>query len=168
MLKMTNFKSFFYQEITFLKSFYVWILCMLIFFSILLFSNGSISDFWSVVLVIVFVIGVMSFLAIFIKISLFLFQKPLRFICTVFQRKINKKIIIVFISLSILLFTFYWFQIRPAQIKANCQIESDEYYKREFDRKDIDKDGLILTDSIDRLNKYAKVRYEKCLHRNGL
>jgi len=110
----------------------------------------------------------MSFLAIFIKISLFLFQKPLRFICTVFQRKINKKIIIVFISLSILLFTFYWFQIRPAQIKANCQIESDEYYKREFDRKDIDKDGLILTDSIDRLNKYAKVRYEKCLHRNGL
>lgn len=126
------------------------------------------NDFWFIVLVIVFVIGVMSFLAIFIKISLFLFQKPLRFIYTLFQSKINKKIIIVFISLSILLFTFYWFQIRPAQIKASCQKESDEYYKREFDRKDIDENGLIPIDSIDWLNKNAKVKYERCLHRYGL
>ena len=90
---------------------------------------------------------------------------------TKFQKlisKINKKTIII-VSLIIFLFTFFfWFQVRPSQIKADCQRESDDYIQREFDREDKDKDGLISEKSIDWLNNHAKRKYERCLHRNGL
>ena len=146
------------------KKFFLWLFCILIFFSILLSSNGAISGFWDIVLLIVFVIGVISFLAIFIS----LFQKLLLFISVLFQRKINKKIIIVFISLSIILFTFYWFQLRPSQIKASCQKEADEYHKRARDLNDEDKNGLVSFSVGKHINQITKDRYSFCLHRNGL
>lgn len=79
----------------------------------------------------------------------------------------NKKIITIFIIIF-LLTLFYWFQIRPSEIKTSCQNKSDEYIHRAVDREDKNKDGLISQDSVDWLSNYAKKRYERCLHRNGL
>ncbi len=165
---MTNFKKFFYQEIKPNHvALYLWLFCILIFFSILLSSNRAISDFWGIVLLMVFVIGVISFLAIFIS----FFSKALLFVSSLlqgFQRKVNKRIIIVFISLSILSFLFYWFQIRPSQIKVACQMESDEYHNLEIYRDYPNKGNLSPPNYIDWINKIAKSSYERCLHRNGL
>lgn len=75
--------------------------------------------------------------------------------------------IAVFIAL-LFLGWFYWFQIRPSQIKASCQIEADDYFQKAFDRKDTDKDGLIFRDDIDWLTKRSQSKYQTCLHQNGL
>lgn len=96
---------------------------------------------------------------------------------TTFQKlisKINKKIIIVGTLIVFLLTLFYWFQLRPSQIKAGCQKESDDYFQKAFDREDASdyglrkNDGLIAQDSIDWIDKRAKSKYQSCLHRNGL
>lgn len=165
---MTNLKKFFYQDIKPNRNyFYLWLFCILIFFSIVLSSNGAISDFWGIVLLIVFVIGVISFLAIFI----YFFQKLLLFVSSLlqsFQRKVNKRIIIVFISLSILLFPFYWFQIRPSQIKASCQKEADEFEEKIRELNSGKKDGRIPWKTFKDMQQGMKNKYSFCLHRNGL
>lgn len=164
---MTNIKKFFYQDIKpSHNSFYLWLFCILIFFSILRLSNEPISDFWLIVLLTVFVIGVISFLAIFIKISLL--QKPLLLIRALLQRKMNKGIIIIG-ALIVFLFTlFYWFQIRPSQIKIECQKKADAHYNESLGLNDPDPPIRALKTSIDWANKSAKDLYQSCLHRNGL
>ena len=90
---------------------------------------------------------------------------------TTFQKlisKINKKIIIVSTLIVFLLTLFYWFQLRPSQVKIDCQKKSDDYRQKAFDREDTDKDGLFPQDSIDLIDKYSKSKYQSCLHRNGL
>ncbi|VVA43961.1 conserved membrane hypothetical protein [Candidatus Roizmanbacteria bacterium] len=167
---MTNFKKFFCQDIKPNRNyFFLWLFCVLIFFFIsILLSNGVIrSDFWGIVLLIVFVIGVISFLAIFI----YFFQKLLLFVSSLlqsFQRKVNKRIIIVFISLSILLFPFYWFQIRPSQIKASCQKEADEFEEKIRELNSGKKDGRIPWKTFKDMQQGMKNKYSFCLHRNGL
>lgn len=90
---------------------------------------------------------------------------------TLFQNlltKISKKMVITFSIVLTIFLLIYWFQIRPSQIKADCQKESDDYYHKVFNLWDTDKDGLIQPDSIDWISKNAKRKYESCLHRNGL
>lgn len=147
---------------TFLKPLYIWLASIFVFFSLLFFSSNPVNEFESAILAIVFFVGVISFLAIFIKKAHF--HKPFVFI----QRKTNKRIFIALITLSILLLTFYWFQIRPSQIKISCQQKADKYFHKEFDRQDTDKDGLLDQDSVDSIDKVSKRIYERCLHRNGL
>lgn len=90
---------------------------------------------------------------------------------TTFQKlisKINKKTIII-VSLIIFLFTFFfWFQVRPSQIKVSCQQKSDEYHNLEIYRDYPNKGNLSPPNYIDWINKIAKSSYENCLHRNGL
>lgn len=90
---------------------------------------------------------------------------------TTFQKllsKMNKKIIIVGTLIIFLLTLFYWFQIRPSQIKASCQIEADEWYQKARDFNDEDKDGSIPFSTFEDIQQGMKNKYSFCLHRNGL
>ncbi|MEK7577676.1 MAG: hypothetical protein AAB492_03630 [Patescibacteria group bacterium] len=149
-------------------SFFIWILSLVVFFlilSLVALSQREINDYEGAGLATVFVIGIFSFFSMFIGKSFF--QIPLVLISSL-NRKISKKLIIISSIIVTIFLFFYWFQVRPAQIKTSCQKESDDYITREFDREDTDKDGLISQESIDWLNSHAKRKYERCLHRNGL
>jgi len=61
------------------------------------------------------------------------------------------------IIIAILIFAFYWFELRPTQIKQRCYKESAEWQDP--------CDPTILGDLCFKLNP---IRYSACLHKNGL
>lgn len=77
---------------------------------------------------------------------------------------INQKLAL-FISLTFAIFLlifFYWSQIRPTQIKAECQKKLSEKYSELS--KDT-KDYLFFTPAG---QKFYDRSYQNCLHRKGL
>lgn len=153
---------------TFRKPLNVWLLSVIV-FCLILFVTGilgePINDFWFIVLLTVFIVGIVSFLLIFIR--RVRFQKPLQFITTILNRKPDKKILTILSILTILVLIFYWFQIRPSHIKASCQKEADEWRKSTFDRN-AGKDGLVSFSVGRDIDQGTKEKYSFCLHRNGL
>lgn len=106
----------------------------------------------------------------------------------------NKKIVIVLVVILGLL--FYWFQIRPINIKKNCSWvtetipadpgvtkEQAELNKKSFDEQQCGKEKLISsrcfqlkTDTVERLpqperkeiTEATEKEYNLCLRQNGL
>lgn len=157
----------------------LWIFTLIIFSLIVYFYSKveTYPDFIILILLVDILVGIASFCCIFIFyfIKIFKSKTDKETFSSSTRLDIHKKIAtiimkhrIVIIITTIFLFVFMWFQIRPAIIKNACQKESDEYIGRGFNLEDKDNDGLIPQKSIDWLNNHAKIKYERCLHRNGL
>lgn len=71
---------------------------------------------------------------------------------------------IILILLLIAGFLFYWFEIRPANIRTEClkrvQEESTMVYSFD-DEPDVDKRGRLQ-------ERYIDQYYKNCLHKKGL
>lgn len=159
-----------------------WAISLIVFFLLLLSpynSQETPPDFITIIFILDVLVGAVAFCCVLIFGFLYITKNKNKngignkaglgkFTAQKLLLKIDKKIIIVGTLIVFLLTLFYWFQIRPSQIKASCQIEADDYFHRGFDREDTDKDGLIRQDSIDWLDKRSKSKYQSCLHRNGL
>ncbi len=129
--------------------FCVWLMSIVAFFLILVVLAGPepINDFWSNGLLIIFVIGVLSFLSIFLA----TFIQRLLSSVILFTQKISKKMVITFSIVLTIFLLIYWFQLRPARIKSACSLETKE--------KSSGKNWTM---------KQFDFAYTHCLHRNGL
>ena len=94
----------------------------------------------------------------------------------------SKRIKIAMVAVVILILAagaFYWYDIRPRQIRVSCQTEADEEYQQLFDLNfQRQADGRIVSKkntwsefSLEdgrALRDTAQEKYELCLRRHGL
>lgn len=82
------------------------------------------------------------------------------------MKKIKEYKLIIIIALLVLGFIFYWFEIRPAQIREKCI----NAYSNAFNEivSDDGRGGLYGSASINSRISENKGNYEKCLIENGL
>lgn len=90
----------------------------------------------------------------------------------------KKHILLIIIGLIVLGAAFYWFDIRPRQIRAICQQEVDDKYQQLFDRNyQHQADGSIVSkqktshkftiEDGKNLRDAAQEEYQPCLRRHN-
>lgn len=82
------------------------------------------------------------------------------------MEKIKQYRYFVLVIIVLLGFSFYWFQIRPAQIIKNCLKNNPQAFDNSWDTSGqaFRLENLIKNNEID----LDKAGYQKCLRENGL
>jgi len=69
----------------------------------------------------------------------------------------KQNVFFILTTIIVLSIFFYWFQIRPAQIRSKCSKTTGEGVESEYK-----KTGIYISTSL------AESRYNFCLHSSGL
>jgi len=76
------------------------------------------------------------------------------------KNNIIKLLIVLLLGLGLLSFSFYWYELRPINIKKDCAQQVSNMWN---DRKD-----TIGFDDILDAQRYFDMYYATCLHKSGI